>query len=69
MKLVVDVKDDKAEAVMGVIEHIKGVRSVKPYSKSARILEKELREAAAEVKDHLSGKVPMRNAFELLDEL
>ena len=68
MKMLVDVKDSKANFVMELLNSLSFVKA-KPLTKTkAQILE-ELKEAVEEMKLIHKGKLKARPAKELLDEL
>jgi hypothetical protein len=68
MKFVLEVKENKAAALMAVLNDLPYVKTkpLTPYK--AKVLE-GLKEAVDELNLVLSGKVEARNADELLNEL
>ncbi len=72
MKVIVDIKDNRAEAVLGVLENIKGVRSLKPekpLSKSAQKIGRDLKEAVEEIKAAERAGARLTDARTFLNEL
>lgn len=68
MKILIDVRDDKAAFFMEMIRNFRFVKAKPITSEKARILQ-GLREAVEEVKLHKQGKIKLKTAHELLDEL
>ena len=68
MKILIDVRDDKAAFFMEMIRNFRFVKAKLITSEKARILQ-GLREAVEEVKLHKQGKIKLKTARELLDEL
>lgn len=68
MKILLDVKDSKAEFFMELLKNFSFVKAkpLTPYK--AEILE-GLQEAVEEVKLHKAGKIQLKSAKDLLDEL
>ena len=68
MKFVLEVKEDKAAALMAVLNDLPYVKSqpLTPYK--AKVLE-SLKQAVEEFNQVLSGKIEARDADELLNEL
>ena len=68
MKFVLEVKEDKAAALMAVLNDLPYVKSklLTPYK--AKVLE-DIKEAVEEFNLVLSGKIEARDADELLNEL
>ena len=68
MKLILDIKDDKAAFIMELLSNFKFVkaRSITPYK--AEVLE-GLKEAVEQVNLAKQGKVKLKSARQLLDEL
>lgn len=71
MKVMLEIEDKKAPALMEVLNGLKYVKAtpVKAKLKSKEKFLKELQESVEEVKLHKAGKVKMKSAKELLDEL
>ncbi len=68
MKILLDVRDDKAAFFMEMLRNFRFVKAKPITSEKARILE-GLRDAVEQVKLHKAGKIKMKTARELLDEL
>ena len=68
MKILLDIKDNKADFVLELLADLKYVKTktLSPYK--AEILE-GLRDAVEEVKLAKAGKLKLKKASELLDEL
>jgi hypothetical protein len=69
MKIVLDIADNKMDFAMQVLRSLSFVRKAKTMSESNVQLWEELKVAAKEVRIHKQGKVEMKTAQELLDEL
>lgn len=68
MKILIDVRDDKAAFIMEMLRNFRFVKAKPITSEKARILQ-GLRDAVEEVKLHKQGKVKLKTARELLNEL
>lgn len=68
MKVLLDIKDEKADFMMEVLKNFSFVKA-KPINDSKAKFLRELREAAEEVKLAKKGKVKLQSARELLNEL
>jgi hypothetical protein len=68
MKLILDVKESKAAALMAVLNDLPYVKTkpITPYK--ARVME-DIKESVDEMNLVLSGKLEARDADELLNEL
>jgi len=68
MKVLLDIKDSKAQSLMEVLKGLPYVKAepLTPYK--AKIL-KDIKEAVDELNKVRSGKMEARNAEDLLDEL
>lgn len=68
MKFVLEVKENKAAALMAILNDLPYVKTkpLTPYK--AKVLE-DLKEAVEELNLVLSGKIEAKNADELLNEL
>lgn len=68
MKLILDIKDDKAAFIMELLSNFKFVktRPITPYK--AEVLE-GLKEAVEQVNLAKQGKIKLKSARQLLDEL
>jgi hypothetical protein len=69
MKLLVDIPDNEAAFGMKVLKSLSFVKKVKPMTDSAVDLWEDLNEAAQEVRLHKQGKIKLKTAQELIDEL
>jgi hypothetical protein len=68
MKVLLDIRDDKAPSLLEVLKGLSYVKTKTLSSSKAKFLE-ELREAVEEVRLIKAGKLKGRPAKELLDEL
>ena len=68
MKVLLDIKDNKAEFVMELLDSLSFVKA-EPISKTKAQFLKEFKEAANEVSLAKQGKVKLKTAEQLLDEL
>jgi hypothetical protein len=68
MKVLLDIKDSKADFVMELLHNLSFVRTKKLTAKKELFL-KELEEAVEEVKLAKQGKIKLKSAKEFLDEL
>ena len=68
MKLILDIKDDKADFIMELLSNFKFVKTkpITPYK--AEVLE-GLKEAVEQVNLAKQGKIKLKSARQLLDEL
>ena len=68
MKLILDIKDDKAAFIMELLSNFKFVKTkpITPYK--AEVLE-GLKEAVEQVNLAKQGKIKLKSARQLLDEL
>ena len=69
MRVLVDIPDNKATFGMEVLKSLSFVRKAKPFSTSGSKIYDDLQEAAAEVRLHKQGKIKLKTAQELLNEL
>lgn len=69
MKVLVEISDNEAVFAMKVLKSLSFVRKAKPISSSTASLLKDLNEAAEEVRLHKLGKIELKTANQLLDEL
>ena len=69
MKILIDIPDDQAAFGMKVLRSLSFVKKAKPISSSSAQLLEDLKEAAEEVRLHKQGKIQLKSAQELLDEL
>jgi hypothetical protein len=68
MKVLLDIKDNKADFVMELLESLSFVKAETISAPKARFL-KEFKEAIDEVNQAKKGKITLESADELLNEL
>ena len=68
MKVLLDIKDNKADFVMELLKNLSFVKAKTLTPHKSRVLE-ELKEAVEEMKLIKAGKLKGRNAEDLLNEL
>jgi hypothetical protein len=69
MKVLVDIPDNEAIFGMKVLKSLSFVKKAKPMTLSAIELWDDLREAAEQVRLHKQGKMKLKTAQEILNEL
>ncbi len=69
MKIVIEIPDNKALFGLEVLKNLSFIKKVKPLSASASELWENLKDAANDVKLHKQGKLQLKNAQDLLNEL
>ncbi|MVN21518.1 hypothetical protein [Mucilaginibacter arboris] len=69
MKVLIEIPDDKASFGMKVLKSLSFVKKAKPISVDSVTLWEDLKDAAEEVRLHKQGKIKLKTAQELLDEL
>jgi hypothetical protein len=69
MKIVLDITDDEATFAMKVLTSLSFVKRAKPMSIASVKLWKDLSETAAQVRRHIQGKIKLKTAQGLLNEL
>lgn len=69
MKIVVEIPDNEATFGMKVLKSLAFIKKAKPMSVSAAELWDDLKEAAEEVRFHKQGKLKLKTAQDLLNEL
>jgi hypothetical protein len=69
MKIVIDIPDNEAKFGMKVLKSLSFVKKAKPMTDAAVGLWDDLTEAAEEVRLHKQGKLKLKTAQELLNEL
>ena len=69
MKVIVDIPDNEAEFAMKVLKSLSFVKKAKPMSGASINLWHDLNEAAEQVRLHKQGKIKLKTAQELLNEL
>jgi hypothetical protein len=68
MKVLLDIPDDQSSFFLKVLANFSFVK-VKPLSDEKAQAMEDLKEAVEEVKQHKQGKIKLKSARELLDEL
>jgi hypothetical protein len=69
MKVLIDIANSEASFGIKVLNSLSFVKRAKPMSDAASEIYEELNEAAEEVKLHKLGKLKLKSATELLNEL
>lgn len=69
MKVLIDIPDNEATFAMKVLKSLSFVKKVKPMSASTAELWEDLKEATNEVRLHKQGKIKLKTAQDLLNEL
>jgi len=69
MKVVIDIPDNQITFAMKVLNSLSFVKKVNPLSPSAAELWEDLKDAANDVRLHKKGKIKLKTAQELLNEL
>ncbi len=69
MKVLIEIPDNEAVFGMKVLKSLYFVKNAKPISSSAIGLWEDLKLAASEVRLHKEGKIKLKTAQQLLDEL
>jgi hypothetical protein len=69
MKILVDIPDNEATFGMKVLKSLSFVKKAKPMTVSAVELWEDLKEAAEQVRLHKQGKLKLKTAQDLLNEL
>lgn len=68
MKLILDIKDDKAGFFMELLKNFPFVKAKLLTDAKAKVLE-DIKDAVDEVNLHKKGKIKLKSADELLNEL
>jgi hypothetical protein len=68
MKVLLDIKDDKASFILEMLKNFKYVKA-EPFTKADSRFFDELKEAVVEVNQYKAGKLKGRPLTALLDEL
>lgn len=68
MKVLLDIKDDKADFVMELLGNLKYVKTEKITRQKARLIS-EMKEAVSNLNKAKKGELKLKTAQELLDEL
>lgn len=69
MKVLVDIPDHEATFSMKVLKSLSFVKNVKPMSLATVDLWDDLKEAAEQLRQHKQGKIKLKTAQELINEL
>ncbi len=69
MKVLVDIPDNEATFGMKVLKSLSFVRKAKPMTVAKVELWEDLKEAAQQVRLHKQGKIKLKTALDLLNEL
>jgi ribosome maturation protein Sdo1 len=69
MKVIVEIPDHEANFAMKVLKSLSFIKKARPMSQAAATLLDELKEASEQVRLHKQGKLKLKTAQELLDEL
>jgi hypothetical protein len=69
MKILIDIPDNEAAFAIKVLKSLNFVKKVKPISMAAVDLWEDLKEAAEQVRLHKQGKMELKTAQDLLNEL
>lgn len=69
MKVLVDIPDHEATFGIKVLKSLSFIKKAKPMTTEAVELWDDLKEAAEQVRLHKHGKLKLKTAQELLDEL
>lgn len=69
MKVLVDIPDNEATFGMKVLKSLSFIKNAKPMTDNAIDLWEDLKEAAEQVRLHKQGKIKLKTAQELLNEL
>ncbi len=69
MKVLLDIPDNEISFAMKVLKSLSFVKKAKPMSAAAVDLWDDLKVAAEQIRLHKQGKIKLKTAQELLDEL
>ena len=69
MKLIIDIPDNEVVFGMKVLKSLNFIKNAKPMSESSIELWNDLKDASNDVKLHKQGKIKLKTAQELLNEL
>jgi hypothetical protein len=69
MKVLIEIPDNEATFAMKVLKSLSFVKKAKPMSAATVDLWEDLKEAANEVRLHKQGKLKLKTAQDLLNEL
>ncbi len=69
MKVLIEIPDNEAKFGMKVLKSLSFIKNAKPMTMDAAMLWDDLKEAAEQVRLHKQGKLKLKTAQELLNEL
>lgn len=69
MKVLIDIPDNEANFGMKVLKSLSFIKNAKPMTDAEASLWEDLNEAAHEVRLHKQGKIKLKSAQDLLNEL
>lgn len=69
MKILIEIPDDKASFGMQVLKSLSFIKKASPMSTAGVQLWEDLNAAASEVRQHKQGKIQLKTAQQLLNEL
>lgn len=69
MQVLVEIPDNKAAFGLEVLRNLAFVKKVNPMTPEKATLYEDLKEAVEQIKLHKEGKIKLKTARELLDEL
>jgi len=69
MKILIEIPDNQFTFGMKVLQSLSFIRKAKPMTDAAVSLWDDLKEAAEEVRLHKQGKIKLKTAQDLLNEL
>ena len=69
MKILIDIADNEAVFGMKVLKSLSFVKKAKPMNDAAVELWNDLKDASEQVRLHKQGKIKLKTAQELLNEL
>lgn len=69
MKIIIEISDKDAVFGLKVLKSLAFIKKAKPMSKAATELWDELKDAAVQVRQHKQGKIKLKTAQDLLNEL
>lgn len=69
MKVVLEIPDSMADFGLKVLRSLDFIKNIKPMTVDEITLWEDLKEASNEVKLHKQGKIKLKTAQDLLDEL
>lgn len=69
MKILLDIPDKQVPLAMQVLKSFTFVKKIKPMSQASESLWSDLQDAAKQVRHHKKGKIKLKTAEDLLNEL